>query len=290
MSFDLILQTVVPVFLIILVGYIIGKYKKTNIQPMIDFVVYIAAPSLIFSSVSRSNINLTDFTIIALSAVAIILIMAFLVFIILKITKSDKKGLYLPMTIGNTGYIGYPVALFAFGIAGLSRAVVYDMIGSLFLFSIGIYIVHHKNEIKEAFKVPLIYAVVIGLLFSLLKIPVPDLIFKPIEMIGMITIPLALLVLGYELTKIKINSAKIAFLASLFRIIIGFVIAIAIVKIFSITGLVRNIILLQAAMPSAVMTMVLCRKYNKDAELVASIVFISTLLSIISIPLILSIL
>jgi len=191
------------------------------------------------------------------------------------------------MTIGNTGYLGYPVALFAFGIAGLSRAVVYDMIGSLFLFSLGIYIIHRKNEIKEIFKIPLIYAVVIGLVFNLLKIPIPEIIFKPIEMIGMITIPLALLVLGYQLTEIKINSAKIAFLASLFRIIGGFLAAMLIINIFSITGLVKNIVLIQAAMPSAVMTMILTAKYKRDASLVASIVLITTVLSIFTIPLIL---
>lgn len=283
----LILQTVIPVFLIILIGYIIGKFKKINIQPMVDLIVYIAGPCLIFSSVSKSDINLADFLTIALSAVGIIITLAFLVFIILRITKSNKVGLYLPLTIGNTGYLGYPVALFAFGIAGLSRAVVYDMMGSLFLYSFGIYIVHHKNEIKEMFKIPLLYAVIIGLLFNLLKIPVHQVIFKPIEMIGMVTIPLALLILGYNLTKIKIKSAKTALFASLFRIIGGFLIALLIIKIFSITDLAKNIILIQAAMPSAVMSMILCQKYRRDADLVASIIFVSTLLSIITIPLIL---
>jgi len=283
----MILNTVIPVFLIILIGYLIGKYKKINIQSMIDLIVYLAGPCLIFSSISRSDINLTDFFTIALAASGIILTMAFLAFIIFKITKSKKVGLYLPMTIGNTGFLGYPVALFAFGMAGLSRVVVYYTIDSLFLFSIGIYVVHHKNELKEMFKTPLIYSVVIGLLFNLLKISIPEVIFKPIEMIGMITIPLALLTLGYKLAGIKISSAKTAFLASLFKIIGGFLVAIFIVKLFSITGLTKNIIILQAAMPSAVMTMILTAKYRRDASLVASVVLISTLLSIITIPLIL---
>ncbi len=283
----MILTTVIPVFLIILVGYLIGKCKKINTQSFVDLIIYISGPCLIFSSVSKSDINLTDFYTIALSAVGVILILAILVFIILKITKSKKVGLYLPLTIGNTGYLGYPIALFAFGIAGLSRAVVYDMMGSLFLYSFGIYIIHHKNEIKEMFKIPLIYAVVIGLLFNLLKIPVPQTIFKPIEMIGMLTIPLALLILGYKLTNIKVSSAKTAFLFSLFRLFGGFLVAFLIINLFSITGLLKNIILLQAAMPSAVMSMILCQKYKRDANLVASIILISTLLSIITIPLIL---
>ena len=211
---QVILQTVIPVFSIILLGYAIGRIKKLDIQTLIDVIVYIAGPCLIFSSIARSDINIADFTTIAVSALAIILIMALLVFLLLKITNSDRKGLYLPMVFGNTSYLGYPVALFAFGMDGLSRAVVYDMMNSLFIFSIGIYIVQHKNELQEAFKVPLLYAVIIGLVFNLLKIPIPEVIFTPIEIIGMVTIPLALLVLGYKLTEIKISAAKIAVLAS----------------------------------------------------------------------------
>lgn len=283
------LQTVIPVFSIILVGYAIGRIKKLDIQTLIDVIVYISAPCLIFSSIASSDINLTDFTTIAGAALAIILIMALLVFLLLKLTNSDKKGLYLPMVFGNTSYLGYPVALFAFGMEGLSRAVVYDMMNSLVIFSLGIYIVHHKNEIQEAFKVPLLYAVVIGLVFNLLKIPIPEVIFTPVEMIGMVTIPLALLVLGYKLTEIKISDTKIALLASVFRLLGGFLVALLIIKLLSIDGLVKNIIVLQAAMPSAVMAMILSAKYERDASLVASVVFITTVLSMLSILLILSI-
>jgi len=283
----LVLQTTIPVFLIILVGYLIGKYKKINIQSVVNLIIYLAGPCLIFSSITKSNINLSDFMTMAIGAIAIIITLTFLVFIILKLTKTKKKGLYLPMTIGNSGYLGYPVALFAFGMAGLSRAVVFDMMNSLFLYSFGIYIINQKNSIKEIFKLPLLYAVIIGLSFNLLKISVPEIFIKPIEMIGMITIPLALLILGYKLTEIKISSAKTAFLASLFRIIGGFLIALLIISLFSITGLAKNVLILQAAMPSAVMTMILTAKYKRDASLVASVVLITTILSIFTIPLIL---
>ena len=285
-----LVQIVIPIFSIILVGYAIGKYKKVDIQAFVDLIVYIAGPCLIFASISRSDINLTDFTTIAGAALAIILIMALATSLIFKLTNSDKKGLYLPMVFGNTSYLGYPVALFAFGMDGLSRAVVYDMMNSLVVFSLGIYIVHHKNELQEAFKVPLLYAVVIGLVVNLLQIPVPDLVFTPIELIGMITIPLALLVLGYKLTEIKISAAKIAILASVFRIGGGVLVALAIINLLSIDGLVKDIIVLQAAMPSAVMAMILAAKYNRDASLVASVVLITTVLSMISIPIILYVL
>jgi hypothetical protein len=216
--------------------------------------------------------------------------MMLLVFLILKLTHSGKNGLYLPLVFGNTSYLGYPVALLAFGTDGLSRAVVYDMLNSLVIFSLGIYIVHHKHELQEAFRVPLLYAVVLGLGVNLLNIPIPQVLFTPIEMIGMITIPSALLVLGYKLRNIQISAMTIALLASAYRILGGLLVAFLIIKLFSIDGLVRDIILLQAAMPSAVMSMILAAKYNRDASLVASVVFITTALSMISIPFILALL
>jgi predicted permease len=286
-----LVQTVLPIFLIIAVGYAIGTRRnvEVDVQPFIDLIVYVAGPCLIFASIARSDINLTDFTTIAGAALAIVLIMTSVAFLIFNLTKSDKKGLYLPLVFGNTSYLGYPVALFAFGMAGLSRAVVFDMINSLVIFTLGIYIVHQKSEIQEAFKIPLLHAVIVGLVINLLNIPVPDVIFTPIEMIGMITIPLALLVLGYKLTEIKLTAVKVAVLASVFRILGGFLVASAIIELLSIEGMVRDIILLQAAMPSAVMGMILAAKYDRDASLVASVVLITTVLSLISIPLILAI-
>jgi predicted permease len=283
-----LVQTVIPIFAVILVGYAIGKRQKVEVQPYLGLIVYLAGPCLIFASISRSNLNLTDFTTIAGAALAIIFGMSALAFLILKLTRSSTKGLYLPLVFGNTSYLGYPVALFAFGMDGLSRAVVYDMMNSLVIFSLGIFAIQHRNEIREVFRIPLIYAVVVGLAVNLLHIPVPELVFKPIELIGMITIPLALLVLGYKLTEIKLSAVSTTLLASLFKIGGGLLVALAIVHLLALDGLAKNVILLQAAMPSAVMGMILAAKYDRDASLVASVVFITTVLSVISIPLILA--
>ncbi len=285
---QVLVQTVIPIFTVILVGYAIGRRHNVDVQPYLGLIVYLAGPCLIFSSVSRSTISLTDFTLLAGAALAIIFCMSALAFLILKLTRSSKKGLYLPLVFGNTSYLGYPVALFAFGMDGLARAVIYDMMNSLVIFSLGIYAIQHRNELREVVRIPLLYAVVIGLAVNLLHLPVPELVFKPIELIGMITIPLALLVLGYKLTEIKLSAVSTALLASLFKLGGGLLVALAIVHLLALDGLARNVILLQAAMPSAVMGMILAAKYDRDASLVASVVFMTTVLSIISIPLILA--
>jgi len=191
------------------------------------------------------------------------------------------------MMFGNTGYLGFPVALFAFGVLGLSYAAIYSAIETVILMTLGIYIAHSKNDLKEMFRIPLIYAIVVALFFNIVNYKLPSVLLIPVDMVGQSTIPLALLVLGYRLTKIKVKHVKKAFLAVIVKMIGGFILALSIVKIFSLTGVMKNILILEAAMPSAVLTMVICYKYRRNADLVASIVFIGTLLSMVTIPLVL---
>ena len=285
---SVVTQTVIPVFLLGLVGFIIGKIRKVDVKPFTDLIIFITGPALIISSLTKAKIEITNSFSVALGSLSVMLVMGTIAIIILKLTKSKKKGLILPIAVGNTGFLGFPVALFAFGNEGLARALIYDITNGLILFSIGIYIVARRNHLKEIFKLPLVYTLPFALTLNYFHIAIPPMIDKPLEMIGLMTIPLALMLLGYNVAHLKIKSFPLALGASVLRIGGGFLVAFAVVNLFSLTGLVKNIIILEAAMPSAVMSMILCQRYNQDADLAASIVLIGTMLSIVSIPLILS--
>jgi malate permease and related proteins len=282
-----ILRVVIPVFLIVVLGFFIGKKKKVNIQVLIDLLIYVSGPALVFSSISIAEVQMSNFLTMILAAAGVIALLMVVTFVYFKITNDKRKGIYLPIATGNTGYLGFPVALFAFGAIGLSHAIIYDIVNGLFLFSFGIYIVNKKNDFKEMFRTPLLYAAILGILFNIYKIQTPEIILKPIEMIGMITIPAALLVLGYKLTEIKIKSFKTALSIALFRIVGGFLAALLIVSMFSISGVARSIILIQSSMPPAVFSMILTSKYKRDAALVSSVVFLGILISLITLPLVL---
>jgi hypothetical protein len=282
-----ILQVVLPVFLIIAVGAFLGKIKKLNLDPFIFILVYITAPSLIISALQKTDIRITEFLPMIFYTLIIVLSLALISTLIIKLSKTKQKGIQLPMIFGNTGYLGYPIALLAFGTVGLSYAVIYSSIETIIMMSLGIYLANKKNNFKEMFKVPLIYAVIIALFLNTINYKLPIALLTPIDMIGQITIPLALIILGYRLTEIRLRSLNKALLAALFKMGIGLIIAIALVAIFSLTGIPKNILILQAAMPSAVFTMILAHKYKRDSDLVASIVLLSTLFSLITIPLIL---
>ncbi|MBW2975124.1 AEC family transporter [Candidatus Woesearchaeota archaeon] len=287
MALELILQVVAPVFLIISLGFIIGRYKKINIRVLLDFTIYIAAPCLIFYSIAESSFVFNEFFVIFFAVASVLLFGALLAYLWFKLAGLDHRGLYLPLMFPNTGNMGFPIILFAFGMEGLAKGVIYSTFTSLFLFSLGVYIVARKANLKEVFRLPLIYAVVLGILFSVLNLKLPLAVMNPVKMLGDTAIPLQLIILGFSLSSVKIKSIKLSVLGAIFKFISAFLIALAFVSIFGISGLTRKVILLQSIMPSALFCIILSEKYNRDSSLVASTVFISTLLSIITIPLVL---
>lgn len=282
-----IIAIVLPIYLIIAVGVLLGKVKKLNLDSFVFIIMYITGPALIIASLQKSDIQMAEFSSMMIYTAIIVLSLWLISTVIIKLSKTKEKGIQLPMIFGNTGYLGFPIALFAFGVIGLSYAVIYSAIETIIIMSLGIYLAHHKNDFREIFRIPLIYAVIIALFFNIINYKIPSLLLTPIDMIGQISIPLALIVLGYRLTKIEVTSLKKAFFASVFKMGVGLIIALVIISVFSLTGLIKNILILEAAMPSAVFTMIICYKYRRDPDLVASVVLVSTLLSIITIPLIL---
>ncbi|MBW2980194.1 AEC family transporter [Candidatus Woesearchaeota archaeon] len=282
-----ILNTVVPVFLIILISYLIDKKKKINLDPLIDIVIYIATPCLVFSAIQKHELVLTNFFKIALSAIVVVLASGLIGHFVLKLLKIKKKELLLPMMFMNSGNMGYPINLFAFGALGLSMAGKFDVFNALLVFSLGVYIAKKKASIKEVFKLPLVYAAVLGIIFALFKLQLPTIIMRPIDLVAGAAIPLQLIILGMSLTKVDLKDLKLAFFGSAYRIGVGFALGLIMVSILKPETLPRNVILLESAMPSALFSVILAQKYNRDAGLVASTVLISTILSVLTISVIL---
>jgi len=285
-----ILNIVLPTFIVILIGFFFGKIKKIDMSAVVDLAVYIAVPALAFTSMLEKEIILQDALKVWAAALIIMFGCGIAAFIIFKILKQKHSGLYIPISIMNTVNIPFPIIYLAFGSAGLFAATLFFIPSALLMYSLGVYIAsrkHWKNGIKEVFKVPLIYAAVLGLLLNLSRIKVPELVIQPLSFIGVMGIPLVLIVLGYNLSKVKITSFPTTLLASFLRIGIGFLFGILTVSIFNLTGILRSVVILDSAMPAAMFSSILATKYRNEADLVSSVVFVTTIISLVTIPLLL---
>jgi predicted permease len=288
-----ILNIVLPTFLVILVGFLFGKIKRIDMSAVVEVAIYIGMPALAFTSMLDKDIVLLDASKVWASAVIIILGCGILAWVIFKLLRQKHSGLFVSIAMMNSVNIPFPITYLAFGSEGLFAAVLFYIPQVLLAYTLGIFIMagqHWKENLKEVFKIPPIYGAVLGLVLNLAGVNVPDLVIRPLSVIGSMVIPLVLLVLGYNLSRVKISSVPTTLLASFLRVGVGLGLGFLTSGIFGLTGVLRAVVILDSAMPAAATASILATKYNNEAELVSSVVFVTTVTSLVVIPFLLSIL
>ncbi len=286
-----LLNVVVPVFTVIGVGFTFGRLKKINMRTITDIVIYIGSPCLAFSSLLSKRVIPKELVMLALSVFFISLGCGGGAWLFSYLSKIKARGFYLPVMFMNSGNMALPLCLLAFGEEGLSKAILFFVANTFLIYLLGVYIASGEgnvlSDVKEVFKLPLIYAAVAGVVINLSGVHLPQMVLKPIELLGSIAIPLVLFTLGYNLNNTRLKSLPLTMVGSFLRIGLGLFLAIIFVSITGLQGATRNVILLVSAMPSAVTSFILAAKFEADPELVASIVFVSTIISLFTTPLIL---
>lgn len=283
-----VLSVVFPVFSVIGIGYVFARFKKISLEPIIELLLYLTIPALVISSLSRKPIVTTDLAVVSLSALLVVVGTGVLAFLYLSIIKRrDLRGFYLPTMFMNSGNMSFPLALLAFGPDGLTVAILYYIAISLLVYSLGIYIAKGKGGLSEIFRLPLIYASVIGISLNLTGTEIPEPVLTTFDMLGAATIPVMQVSLGYRLHSARLSYPGMSMAGSLIRIAGGFAIAYIVVSLLGIGGLNAKVILLSSAMPAAVINFVVSHRYNVHSDLVASTVAMSTLISVITTPIVL---
>lgn len=282
-----ILNIILPTFIVILIGYVFGKITKVDVSAVVDVVLYVALPALVFVSMLDKDIVLLDATKVWAAAIMIVFGCGVVAWIIFKIIRQKHSGLYISISIMNTVNIPFPIIYFVYGSEGIFAATLFYIPVVLLIYSLGVYIAsgkYWKESLKEVFKVLPIYATIAGLLCNLFNVDVPELITQPLSFIGMMAIPLVLLVLGCNLSRVKITSLPTTLLASFLRIGVGLLFGLLAVNLFSLTGILRSVVIINSAMPAAANAAIIATKYKNEADLVSSVVFVTTLASLGVIP------
>ncbi len=275
-----IFKVIIPIFIITLLGFIFGRYRKGDQKTFADFIIYISTPALVLSQLSMLRIHISELLGIVASGTLVILGCGALAFLIFKSFKMEvPQGLYLPIMFMNSGFLGFPLAMFAYGSAGLAKAIIYNIPLSILVFAVGIYLVSRRQDRWQVLKLPYLYAAALGLLLSFSGVRLPQYIYSPIYLLGGTTVPLALFMLGCRLATLKIVSLKLPLLASLMRIGLGLVLGLLAVFLFRLDGTTARVVILISSLSSAVFALVIAEKYDADSDLVASTVALSTLIS-----------
>lgn len=280
-----VLQSVAPVFILAAIGFI---WVKLGLEYRVQFVTRLAMtlsiPCLIFVALIETEIDpkaLRDTAIATLAAYSVVSLAA-LAFV--RAFKLEARTFWAPIVFGNTGNLGLPVALFAFGAEGLGYAVVIFAIMAVLSFTIGLWVVSGGGSALNAFKEPLVSATLLGGLFMVMDWTLPVWAMNTLDLIGQIAIPMMLITLGVAISRLKPSAIGRGIAVSLAKLVICLAGGVWAGWQIGLPPVAMGVLVMQITTPIAVTNYMLAEKYNANSEEVAGLVVVSTLISIIAIP------
>lgn len=284
-----VVEIVAPVFLLAALGF---AWVKLGYEYRLDFVTKLAmtlgVPCLIFVTLMQADIENEALTAIATATLAAYVIVVVVFFAISLAFKLDRQTFLAPLSFGNTGNLGLPLALFAFGDLGLGYAVVVFAVMAIISFTFGIWLVSGGGNPLSSLKEPLVGASLAGGLFLWMGWETPTVVTNTLSLIGQLGIPLMLITLGVALARLSPTDITRMVWLSALKVVICVAVAWPIGLWFQLNDVAFAVLVLQVATPVAVTSYLLAEKYGADADSVAGLVVVSTLMSVGFLPLILA--
>ena len=280
-------EVLFPVFFIVAIGYFLGKKNpKLDTSFIANFAANIGSPAMVFYAVTTTGISFNIFIEYFWYSLLAITGFALTGVIFLKFLNKDIISELPPFILPNTGNMGLPICLFAYGSQGLGIAATISSLVILFHFTLGVFLASKKFDLTLLFRSPPFYAIIISVLFLYFDIETPVFLINTTMMLTYAAIFLILMSLGIALTRFKVFSFKSALISSLARVIIGPIIGFIIIKTFNLSGFAAGVLLIQCSMPSAVLTYLVGSLYSskKVVDSIASMIVVSTIMSFITVP------
>lgn len=285
-----VLNITAPVFLLAAVGF---GWVKLGFEYNVTFVtrmtMTLSVPCLIFVALMRIDAEPAAITALSLAALTAYGLVMLSCFTLVKVVGLDVQTYLAPLVFGNTGNLGLPLALFAFGEVGLGYAVVVFAVMAMLSFTIGIWIVAGRGSLKRVAQEPLVAATLLGGIFLWQRWETPEFLTNTIDLIGQMAIPLMLITLGVAVARLETKAMALAVMLSGVKVVVCVGAAWLAGTWFGLDPIAAAVLIVQVATPVAVTSYLLAEKYGADAQPVAGLVVASTLLSVLALPLILAI-
>lgn len=281
-----ILEAVLPPFGIIAVGYLLRRIRRTDPEPLAEVAMMVAAPCLAFSALTHAEIQGEEVWKIALSAGGVVLVSGLLGLGVLRAARLPARGLILPIMFMNAANLPFPITKFLWGAEGLGRAVIFYIVVSILVFTLGIAIASGRAGWRKVLAEPMVWAAVAALAVRGIHIEVPVVMDRGVQLVGDAAIPIILLLLGMQLERTRIGSLPAAALAASLRLGGGLILGLAIASLVGLDGRAWDVVVLCSAMPPAMINAAIALRYNADPQRVAAAVLLGTLISLISLPLV----
>ena len=284
-----VLDITAPVFILAAVGF---GWVKFGFEYRVEFVTRLAmtlsVPCLIFVALMTADIDPQALGALSLASFTAYGLVSLIFLGIVKLRKLDISTYLAPLVFGNTGNLGLPLAMFAFGEEGLSYAIVVFAVMAILSFTIGVWVVAGGGSLLRVIKEPVVAATFLGALFLWQGWQTPTFLTNTLQLIGQMAIPIMLITLGVAIARLETRDMGRAVWLSSAKILVCVGAAYLAARWFDLGPIPSAVLIVQVATPVAVTSYLLAEKYGHDAQPVAGLVVASTLLSMISLPLILA--
>ena len=284
-----LIDVIVPVFFVIGIGYYLGKKNPDiNTDFITTFAGNVGTPAMIFYTITTTGVTLSVFTEYFIYALVIIGGFSLVGILFLLLLKKDFISELPPLILPNTGNMGIPICLFAYGTAGLGVASSIASVIILLHFTLGVLLAKKSFSLKVLIKNMPIYAIIISVIFLYFEWDIPGYLENTTFLLTYATIFLVLMSLGIALTRLKVVSWTHASILGGVRVVIGPLIGFGLIKFLNLEGFAAGVLLIQSCMPSAVLTYLVGSMYSekKVVDSVASVIVTSTIMSFVTIPIV----
>lgn len=273
-----------PVFAIVAVGYLYSRWRQPDMTAANHINMTVLLPALIFHVLSGKDFHLAQYGWLALGGIAVVLGSGLLALPAARVARLSHKTFVPPMMFSNSGNIGLPLAVFAFGEAALPAAVVLFLVENGLHFTLGTWLMDHRAPLHKVLLQPIVAATLIGIAFSLFHWNVPAPIRETVNLLGQASIPLLLFALGTRLTRIDFSEWRIGVLGAILCPLTGVLMVLLVRPFLELTPLQASLLLVFGALPPAVLNYLVAEQYRQEPGKVASIVLIGNLAGFISLP------
>ena len=280
-------EVLFPVFFIVGIGFLLGK-KNPNFDTsfITTYAGNFGTPALVIFALTAGGVSFEVFKEIFFYALILLSAFGIVGLIFLVLMKKDYIRELPTFILPNTGNMGIPICLFAYGELGMGIAAAISSLVVLLHFTLNIFLAKRAFDFQTIFKSPAFYAIIITVLFLYFEQPVPQFVMNTVMLLAYGMIVMILMSLGVALTQMKVFSFKDAVITSTGRVILGPIIGFILIKIFGLTGVSAGVVLIQSSMPSAILCYLVASMYSPKeiVDNISSTIVVSTVMSLVTIP------
>jgi malate permease and related proteins len=282
--FNQIIAIVFPIAAIVLGGFFYGRFHRPDMRFANELNMNIFVPALVFAALASKSFELITYWKLALGALVVVLCSGLFAWPLARFLNMSPRTLIPPMMFTNSGNMGMPLAVLAFGEQALPAAVVMFMVENTLHYTLGTYFLDRQARISTLWRVPVIAASLAGLAFSVSTFHVWPPLLIAIKLLGDIAIPLLLFSLGVRLTQSTLSQWRLTIVGAIACPLFGMLAAIPMIQTLNLPVDQRGLLLVFGALPPAVLNFVFAEKYQQEPATVASLVMVGNLASLIFIP------